>query len=148
MPTIVEDDKILYRRVVYKTENWHVDESGELRVTHSAFSDPQNRPSVDRANLCGNNPHWTQQGDDRNGVVSLLTLEVRAIADSVTNSQPPVQHHLDVLHVPEANNYAHAQIEADPTITSSGTFRRLRISLAILANRRGWLIKPIEYRIA
>ena len=142
----VEDDETLYRRVVYKPENWHGDEIGELRVTHTAFGDPQNKPSVDRANLCGNNPQWTQQGDDRNGVVSLLTGEVRAMADIVTNSQPPVPHQIDVIHVPEENNFAHAQIEADPAIASKGTFRRFRVGLAFLANMRGWLIKPLDYR--
>lgn len=44
--THVEDDETLYRRVVYKMDNWHVDESGVLRVTQTAFSDPQNKPSV------------------------------------------------------------------------------------------------------
>jgi hypothetical protein len=146
MATFVEEDETLYRRIVYKTENWHIDDVGELRVTQTAFSDPQNKPSVDRAALCGNNAEWTQQGDDRNGVVSLLTYEVRAIADSVTNSQPPVAHHIDVIHVPEEDNYAHAQIEAAPAIASKGTFKRLRVSLAILANKRGWLIKPLDYR--
>lgn len=146
MVTYVEDDETLYRRVVYKPDNWHIDEVGELRVTQSAFSDPQNKPSVDRANLCGDNPQWTQQGDDRNGVVSLLTQEARAIADIVTNSQPPQLHQIDVIHRPEETNYAHAQIEADPAIASKGTFKRFRVSLAFLANNRGWLIKPIDFR--
>jgi hypothetical protein len=146
MATYVENNELLFRRIVYKAENWHVDESGGLRVTQTAFSDPQNRPSVDRTNLCDHNPHWTQQGDDRNGVVSLLTLEVRALADIVTNSQPPQSHHIDVVHRPEPDNFAHAQIEADPAIASKGTFKRFRVSLAILANTRGWLIRPLDFR--
>ena len=146
MITIVEDDETLYRRVVYKPDNWHVDEIGELRVTQSAFSDPQNKPSVDRAKLCDNKPAWTQQGDDRNGVVSFLTIEVRSLADIVTNSQPPQVHQINVIHRPEQDNYAHAQIEADPAIASKGTFKRFRASLAFLANKRGWLIKPLDYR--
>lgn len=145
MITLVEDNETLYRRVVYKPENWHVDENGQLRVTHSAFSDPQNQPSVDRAQLCDNNPIWTQQGDARNGVVSLLTIEVRAMADIITNSQPPQPHLIDAIHRPEPHNYAHAQIEADPAIASKGTFKRFRAGLAFLANQHGWLIKPQDF---
>ncbi|MCC6453729.1 MAG: hypothetical protein IT328_02175 [Caldilineaceae bacterium] len=142
----MEDDETLYRRITYKPDHWHMDDTGELRVTHTAFSDPQNKPSVDRARLCSNNPSWTQQDDERNGVVFLLAHEVRAIADIITNSNPPIKHQIDVIHVPEEDNHAHAQIEPAPVISSKGTFRRLRVSLAFLANRRGWLIKPLEYR--
>jgi hypothetical protein len=53
------------------------DEMGELRVTQTAFSDPSNKPSVDRVRHCSDNPRWTQQEDGRNGVVFLLTHEVR-----------------------------------------------------------------------
>jgi hypothetical protein len=146
MVTFVEDDETLYRRVVYKPDNWHIDDTGELRVTQTAFNDPNNKPSADRAKLCNHNPRSTQQEDDRNGVVFLLAYEVRAIADIVTNTQPPLVHRIDVIHAPVEDNYAHAQIEADPAIASKGTFRRFRASLAFLANSRGWLIKPFGYR--
>jgi hypothetical protein len=143
--TYVENNETLFRRVDFKPGYWRMDDDGVLRVTQSAFGDSHNRPSVDRAVLCNDNPTHTQLNDDRNGVVALVTSEVRTVIVT-TNSRPPLPHQIDVIHVPETGNYAHAQIQGNPHITSDGAFQRLRASLAILANTRGWLILPFGFR--
>ena len=149
MITLVEDNEILYRRVDVKpTENyWQRDPlTGELLVTASAFKDSGKKPSVDRANLCGNNPVHTQNNNSDNGVVSLLTGDVRTRATAITADHPTPKHTVDVLHVPEPGNEAHAQIETDPLLHNDKAFRRFRVSLASLANERGWLIRPFGER--
>ena len=60
--------------------------------------------------------------------------------------KPSVIHHVDVIHRPENDNYAHSQIETSPAITGRGAFRKPRASLATMANERGWLIKPLGER--
>jgi hypothetical protein len=143
----VQDDEILYRRVIFDDQCYEFDkETGNLRLTQTAFSDPKNQPSVDRAKLCSDDPTWTQGADRRNGVVSLLAAEIRSIDTIALQTVPPVYYRIDVVAVPEKENPAHAEIRAAPEISSTKVFRRLRISLAILATRRGWLIRPYGYR--
>lgn len=135
----VEDHEILYRRVVFDPLCFQETEEG-LKVRPQAFRDREYQPSVDRAKLCNHNPKYTQ-GDLRNGVVSLVTGEVRSIAN-VVKGKPPIQYEVDVVYDPLPDNSAHAEIRTHPKIRSKKVFKRLRISLAILANRRGWLIPP------
>lgn len=146
MNELVLDSEILYRRVVYGS-SYEYTENGEPVVTQTAFSDPKKQPSVDRALLCNHDPSRTQGKDLRNGVVSLITAEVRAIGDISTNSAPLVKHTIDVIYVPILDeNLAHAEIRAAPEIASDKVFRRLRVALAILAQKRKWEIYPSDYR--
>jgi hypothetical protein len=150
MSDYVADDEILYRRVVYNQECFTIVESNRLIVTPSAFRDPKNQPSVDRAKLCNYAPTYTQGPDKRNSVVSLVAADIRLISDVVKYGQDPVTYSIDVIPVPildgVADNIAHAEIRADPRIASDKIFRRLRESLARLANQRGWLIRPEGFR--
>lgn len=136
----LEDNEMLYRRVVFDALCFQETEEG-LKVTPQAFRDRVHQPSVDRAKLCNHNPKYTQGDDSRNGVVSLVTGEVRAIAN-VVKGKPPIQYDVDVVYAPLPDNQAHAEIRTHPKIRSKKVFKRLRVSLAILANRRGWLIPP------
>lgn len=142
----VQDDETLYRCIFFDRQGFTFIESEGLIVTRSAFLDPNNQPSVDRAKLCNNDPRYTQGDDERNGVVSLIAKEVRAIDDVKKYNNPPVTYAIDVVPVPLNNNPAHAEIHANPQIASKSVFRRLKTSLAILANKRGWLIFPEGFR--
>lgn len=140
----VRDDEILYRRVPYDLQCFE-QHDGVLRVTRHAFRDPNNQPSVDRSHLCNYDPAWTQGTDTRNGVVSLVTGEVRSI-DNLEVAKSSVYYRVDVVSDPLPLNEAHAEIRTDPSISSQNVFRRLRSSLEILANRRGWMILPLDFR--
>lgn len=136
----IEDHEILYRRVVFDPLCFAEAEEG-LKVTPQAFRDRERQPSVDRAKLCHHNPKHTQGDDPKNGVVSLVTGEVRSIANEV-RGKSPTEYEIEVVYDPVPDNQAHAEIRAHPKIKSKKIFRRLRVSLSILANRRGWLILP------
>lgn len=144
MSDFVLDDEILYRRVTYDKKNWAGDNKDNLRVQRSAFSDRNKQPSVDRAKLCGFNPSHTQAEDIRNGVVSLVTGEVRMLG--LRHEKEDFSYKVDVVHKPEKNNVAHAEVTVDPEITSDNVFKRLREMLTRLANQRGWLIFPDGFR--
>lgn len=147
----VLNDEELYRRVVFDPLCYTM-ESGILTVARKAFSDPKNQPSVDRANLCGHDPRQTQAGDSRNGVILLLTEQVRDVDINSSESSSTIRYNIDVVAVPLEENIAHAEIRADPQITSSKVFQRLRTRLAILANQEilanqgRWLIFPYDHR--
>lgn len=141
---IVGNDEIMFRRV--DADGWKRNSlTGEAEVHSSAFMDRKLHPSVDRARLCNDDPTWTQAGNDDFGVAELLTADIRTI-DSVREldaKQRPIQgYRIDVVADPLPDNIAHAEIRADPEITKRKPFDRLRAALAVLANRRGWRIKP------
>lgn len=144
--TIVEDDEVLYRRV-QAGRNYRVPQSdGTFRLSSMAFSDPQYRPSVNRAELCNNDPTKVQLKTS-DGVVSVIACDVRAIDSVIQYDQKnrPVQYHnIDVEHMPEENNYAHAEIYMQPATRSQGVFRRLMEGLAQLADQRKWEIELQE----
>ena len=84
--------------------------------------------------------------------MSLVALEVRKIGLRREGNNPIV-YAVDVVadpigteHPALPENPAHAEIRTDPTIASDGVFKRLRRSLALLANQRGWLIPPDKDR--
>lgn len=132
----VADDELLYRRIRPDGITSALQPSGEYRLSSSAFSDSTGEISVDRARLCGSDPAWTQKGDPRSGVVSLLTQAIRAISDLHTNDpkgNPLITHTVDVKPDPLPDNRAHALIVAVPPITSKSAFRRLQTALAQLA---------------
>jgi len=145
MINYVEDSEILYRRVPCTPENFEKEQSGILRVSPSAFRDRNKQPSVDRAKLCNEDPSFTQGNDAKSGVVFLIASEVRA-AGLQKEGDNPIAYTIDIVYAPIPENLAHAEIRTDPAIDSDGVFRRLRLSLAILANRHEWLIIPDESR--
>ncbi len=131
----VGDGEVLYRNV--RLRYCTPDET--VKVRSEAFFDPQRRPSVDRAELCSHDPAYTRRGVD--GVVSLVAREVRAI-DDVLLHDPVRVFMVDVEPRPLQDNPAHAQIYLQPESNNDRVFRRLRISLARLANTRPWAIRP------
>lgn len=144
----VENDEILYRRV--PPSGVHRVIAGKLELSSTAFNDPSNQPSVDRAGLCGSNPSHTKMSP-HDGVVMLVALEVRRI--ELARSEPnakPANYRVDVMPDPVLpgndrglpSNLAHALIVADPTINSGSRFKKLKEALARLASNGGWLIEP------
>jgi len=151
----VEDEEILYRSVAKDCVTL-VD--GKLKLASTAFNDPAQQPSVDRAKLCGLNPaHVKKKPTD--GVVSLSALSVREIADVVQNDelgqpindehgQPKPAHEIDVFPDPIKDqptlpdNPAHAIIVAHPAFANDKVFKKLKKSLARIASQGGWLIEP------
>lgn len=143
---MVGNDEILYRRVPARPE-CVAETDGQRIVSASAFNDRGRKPSVDRANLCGNNPS-SCKNDEADGVAFLVTEHVRRI-DSVRRP-PPEQafYRVDVVARPiPANserglreNPAHAQVESDPAMESDARFRKLKEALARLAR---WIVEPV-----
>ena len=134
----VGDEEILYRNVRWK----YCDTStpGVIRLSPEAFFDPQRRPSVDRGVLCNHDPSHTQLGND--GVAVLIACQVRKI-DDVLLLAPVRTFRVDVEPKPLHSNPAHAQVFLDPSSNNDKVFRRLRTSLARIANSHPWAIEPI-----
>ncbi|MGI0479198.1 hypothetical protein ACN4EE_00250 [Geminocystis sp. CENA526] len=142
----VEDDEILYRRVPSQEKYYKIDSNdpNTIRVSSQAFTDRNQRPSVDRASLCNHKPQYSQQ-ESTDGVVSLVTNQVRQIDSIIQNDQKgkeEFKYKIDVLPRPLDENKAHAQIEPSPEYRNQKPFRKLLERLAYLANERGWEIKP------
>ena len=135
--TPVRDDEELYRSVPYDKEYYKV-EAGGIRISSQAFMDERLEPSVDRATVCGGDPRWSQE-DDRDGVLLLVTREVRSISTSIPYT-------IDVIPKPLEENEAHATITPTPSYASKSVFRKVREALAFLATNRGWLIVPERLR--
>lgn len=142
----VADDEVLYRRVPHRPGHF-LDENGRVRVTSQAFSDRRFRPSVDRAKLCGHDPSHTRAAPT-DAVASLVARQVRGI-DTVEQRNEKgeviLRHSIDVEPRPIRDdpvlpdNPAHAEIFAVPEFQNERTFRKLRESLALLAE---WQIPP------
>ena len=132
----VEDDEELYRSI---REGQYTIENGILRPNSQAFSDRYKKPSVDRANLVGNDPEQSKKSET-DGVVSIVVTQVRetTIEDYQLNviSRPIINHET----LPD--NPAHAQIEPNKEYTSDKHFRKVIQRLSRLAEERGWLIEP------
>lgn len=144
----VGDDEELYRRVPHDP-SFFTNVDGRLRISSSAFNDPGQKPSVDRAKLRAG-PHETKK-HLTDGIVLLAANEVRAIRDiSRSGNAAPSVYEIDVIPRPivqgnpqgEPENLAHAQIEANPTFETQGRFKKLKEKLALLASQRGWLVTP------
>jgi hypothetical protein len=125
----VKDDEVLYRnvkRAYIKPLN------GGFRPSSQAFTDPNYRISVYRAMLCSNNPSHAQVDKREDCVRRLVTGEVRAIGTVIKydSKRNPVQHHaVRVDPAPEHGDPSHAEIYADPQITSPRMFAKLQEAL-------------------
>ena len=145
----VADDETLYRRVPCIEGLYVIQADGSVKVSSAAFSDRSFRPSVDRAELCHNDPRKTQR-ELSDGVVSVVTLDVRSIHTVVQNDTGGklIQtFRVDVEHVPILkhptlpDNAAHAEIYTNPACPNKSVFRKLSERLAQLANGRPWEIE-------
>ena len=152
----VSDDEELYRNVRGEED---ADESrinpntGRLEFTSQAFLDRKSTPSIDRAKLKNFEPRQSLLSDT-NGIVSLITEEVRQIGTVVSKNKKGknINHAVDVIHDPkppeDPQNKAHSLIVVEPKFLSSDkqgkAFKLLRKALAILATRRGWKLEPSD----
>jgi hypothetical protein len=144
----VDDAESLYRRAPKDSIAY---EEGAERISSTAFNDRYNKPSVDRAKL-RNSPEETKD-QPTDGIIELSAAEVRGISEvEITDpkTNPPAYYVVDVLPRPVEQdveksikaNLAHAQIEATPHAQANSRFRKIKEALAVIANERGWLIRP------
>ena len=148
---IIQDDEKLYRNVRGESEydEYSYDHTGTLIIHSAAFRDRCKKPSVDRAKLKKFNPHCAKL-NETNGIVSLITADVRSIGEVKTkiNGEDTVTHTVDVIYdpIPE-ENCAHSQIVVNPEFFGSTSkrnkaFKLLQRALARRATERGWTLKP------
>ena len=144
----VRNEEELYRSVRGKLEEYSYDSKGKLRISSEAFRDRDRKPSVDRAELRGFNPVLSKLSDT-DGVVSLMTADVRAIGTVKTKilNEDVVIHAVDVVYAPTAENPAHSQIVVNPEFFGSkskqrNVFKLLQLALAELAEKNGWTLEP------
>lgn len=146
----VSDEEQLYRNVRSEgADEFYYDETtGKLVIESKAFLDPQKEPSVDRAKLRNFDPEQSRMSEE-NGIVTLITAEVRQIGDVKTNdiNGRTVNHAVDVKANPIRDNKAHALIVVEPDFFGTESkknrvFKLLRKALARLATQRGWTLEP------
>jgi hypothetical protein len=131
----VSNDELLYRRVLPV----HIDcEVQPPKLRSEAFFDRDKKISVDRAEICGHDPTYTQE-EPQNYVRCLRARKVREIDDVVTGDvrSGEIQHNIDVVPYPLTDNDAHAHIVGRPHVSSKGAFRKLRHSLLRLSSWTG-----------
>lgn len=132
---------MLYRRVKHGRNQVKQREDGEIRPSSQAFTGhrPQYLISVDRAELCDEDPSHTQQ-EDSDYICSVVTGEVRSI-DTVTQNSPKGEvikcHNIVVDYTPnpqaDPENDAHADIYPHPEVANKTVFRKLQERLACIA---------------
>ena len=154
----IRNDEELYRSVRGELDaEEYLIEREKLRIRSNAFRDRNKKPSVDRAELKKSNPCCSKR-NDTDGIVSLITANVRAIGTVVTKTQNEdvVVHTVDVIYDPnpksDPKNHAHSHIVVDPDFFDTDifdtnskrerTFDRLRVALAKLATKNGWTLEP------
>ena len=146
----VSDEEKLYRNVRgnLEYEEYSYDTTGRLTFLPKAFQDPEKEPSVDRAKLRNFDPEQSRLKEE-NGIVTLITKEVRQIGDVKTNDDKgkQIKHAVDVSPDPIPGNKAHALIVVEPKFLGTESkknrsFKLLRKALARLATRRGWTLEP------
>jgi hypothetical protein len=146
----VSDEERLYRNVRGKgsDEFFYDPATGHLTIESKAFLDQQKEPSVDRAKLRNFDPEQSRLKEE-NGIVTLITKEVRQIGDVKTNDDrgKQVKHAVDVSPDPISGNKAHALIVVEPDFFGTESkktraFKLLRKALARLATQRGWTLEP------
>lgn len=147
----ISNEEHLYRSVrgELRENEYTYDTTGRLKIRSNAFRDRNKKPSVDRASLREFNPALSRL-DVSDGIVTLLTADVRAIGDVTTRiDETSVRHRVDVDYAPLAQNPAHSQIVIYPDYLGSKTkqenaFYLLRVALARLATTNGWTLRPGE----
>ena len=142
----IGDEEILYRCIFYG-KNLYSFKEGKLVISSQAFADRGQKPSVDRASLCNQEPSSTQK-TVQDGVISLTCIEVRMIdlAQKDSKGKEKFKYKIDVKSRPLPDNIAHAQIEPTPEYQTKSVFRKLRERLARIAEEREWVIPPQDLR--
>jgi hypothetical protein len=149
LQTPITDDEFLYRCLFPGMEMYNFRPDGTLEITSQAFADREDRrASVDRAKMCGNNPQFTLR-HPMGGVVSIVAGEVRSLAGLSRNNKAGksiLDFAVEVEHAPLPENDAHAEIYTNPPFTDADkkVYRRLRIALAQLAEKRQCEIFPLS----
>ena len=145
----IQDDEALYRSVRGKYgEEYAYDNIGQLKISSEAFRDRERKPSVDRAAVKNFNPALSKQ-NETDGVLSLITADVRAIGTVKTKTQnaDTTVHAVDVIYDPTPDNPAHSKIVVSPEFFGSknkqrNVFKLLQLALAELAEKNGWPLEP------
>lgn len=121
------------------------DTDGKLVLSSNAFNDRSKKPSVDREAL--RNCPTESKKSESDGIVALKVIELRSM--SVPNKSPnalkaDATYKVDAKADPLEDNISHALIVCDPEIgiKEDKLFRRLKDSLARLAEKNGWVIPP------
>ncbi len=111
----VRDDEVLYRSVRGKYGQEYSYDNGKLAISSEAFRDRKRKPSVDRAELKGCNPSLSKRSDT-DGIVSLITADVRSIGTVKTKTQngDAIVQAVDVIYDPTSDNPAHSKIVVSP----------------------------------
>lgn len=149
-PTKVEDSENAYRSIrVNRREYARV--GGVVRFSASAFDDRAKKPSVDRSSM-RNKPEDARKSPT-DGVTQIGVKEIRSSCKIPIVDEKGKQtgaHAVDVVHRPicksdtEPENHAHCQVECAPQIESGARFKKLKEALAVLANRHGFVVQPVE----
>ncbi len=134
----IHDTEQLYRSI-NPNKNLYSYVDGKLKFSSAAFNDRKFEPSVDRAILRDNNPHLTKMTESA-GVVALDALSIREISVDT----PDISHQLDPKAAPTRGNKAHAIITGVPSYKDENGFKKAKKKLALLAEKNGWCIEPIN----
>ena len=150
--TRIDNDELLYRsvRADPNFDEYTYDDERNLVILPNAFKDSHTRPSVSRAGMDRVNPcFFPYRLSPTDGIVGLIAGEIRAIDDVTSQLEnETLVYEVDIEHKPSRRNKAHARIYAIPKFKGKpkekeDAFDRLKISLARLASKRGWIVDPI-----
>lgn len=148
---LLNDEELLYRRVLEKTVNW---DTIPPVISSVHFFDREFYVSVDRAAIINFCPEVTQAGV-ANGVAQFYVYDLHAEPIDKLDSQGR-QYNGRVYAAPIeedqpnniAANPAHAEVRLDPSYENQKAvekvFRKLREKLASVAMQHGWAIAPIK----
>lgn len=143
----ISNEEWLYRSVRNQDTEYYFNDDGQLIIKPDAFRDRYLEPSVDRAKLRSFDPSLSKLSNT-DGVVSLNTYCVRSIGEVKTkNDDGDLTHSVDAVYEPTPENSTHSKITVEPTFFGSkskqkNAFKLLRISLARLATKNGWILEP------
>ena len=150
--TKINDDELLYRSIRADPifDEYTYDDEKNLVILPNAFKDGRTRPSVSRAGMDGVDPCiFPYRLSQTDGIVGLIAGEIRAINDVTSQLENETfVYEVDIEHKPNEINEAHAQIFAIPKFQGKpkekeDAFDRLKISLANLASKGGWIVEPV-----
>lgn len=144
----IDDAEQLYRSVQNEPEIYFPVVNGVRKFSSQVFNDRSQKISVDLASL-RESPADTKW-NPTDGVVYLVTQEVRGITNICVQGENGPCYAFDVFHRPVLpgngeglpENQAHAQIEASPHFVSSSRFKKLKEALALIVSQRPWLVEP------
>lgn len=148
----IDDDELLYRsvRADPNLDEYTYDDEKNLVILPNAFKDGHTRPSVSRAGMDGVDPYiYPYRLSQTDGIVGLIAGEIRVINDVTSQLEnETLVYKVNIEHKPSRRNKAHAQIYVIPKFKGKQeekeeAFDKLRISLARLASKGGWIVEPV-----